>query len=291
MSLGQRLERALPAGALEWWHKTRARVRGEGVSALPAVFPALVRRLGKTRLPDAARERHGEREIDFATWRLADVGGALLLEAAPLGASDHLRLYQGGDLEERTIALRAMAWLPLGADSAALFNEVQRTNIGRHVEAALFDSNVVARAMNASPAVLDVAAFRRLMLKLAFMDLPVERLFGALDFAEPGLSSMLEDFAEEREAAGRTVWADTCRFVGAAPFAGRASGTAGRDATERRLMKGLDDERPAMRLAALDGAARLGRDAFWREVVQRVAHDLNEEVRARLETLRVASPR
>ena len=56
------------------------------------------------------------------------------------------------------------------------------------------------------------------LLKLAFLDLPLERVFEAEQKGNPTLSRMLHALATERQAAGRSVWADTDRLIARAPM-------------------------------------------------------------------------
>ena len=60
--------------------------------------------------------------------------------------------------------------------------------------------------------------FNRLILKLAFLDLPLDRAQGVEKRANRSLSRMLHGLATERRAAGRTVWGDTARMIALAPL-------------------------------------------------------------------------
>src|SRR5262249_12698298 len=137
--------------------------------------------------------------------------------------------------------------LPIGALTTRLFGEVQRTNVVLHLEAAVCDGDLFARAVGAAG--FDQAAANRLLLKVAFLDLPLARLFGAERHANAELSRMLQDLATEREAAGRAVWRDTWRLIGRAPCPGTAA----------RLIGGLEHGDDGVRLAAAEGLLALGR--------------------------------
>ena len=150
---------------------------------------------------------------------------------------------------------------------------MQRTNTGAHVEAGALDSNLATRALDAG--LLPREDFHRLVLKLAFSDLPVWRLFGALDHADAELSGMLQDYATEREAAGRGVWLDTYRFLGRAPTEGSVA----------RLIGGLEHGDDALRRAAAEGALALGHKDLVPYAAARLPREPREAVRAVLQRI------
>ncbi|MFV1957869.1 MAG: EboA domain-containing protein, partial [Planctomycetota bacterium] len=212
------LEASLSEEGRAWFARAREELAARGPDHLPILFPQLARRLGRTRL-DAPRVEEGEVVVDLGAWRTCDAGGCvLILDAAP---SDDvlLDLYLHGDLEERTIALRSLAFLPVTPATERLLGEMQRTNAVVHVEAGAMDSNLAVRALDAGGEAAGFTRddFDRLVLKIAFLDVPIRRVFGAMERATSGLSAMLIDYATEREAAGRSVWVDTGRFLGRAP--------------------------------------------------------------------------
>jgi hypothetical protein len=157
-----------------------------------------------------------------------------------------LELYFHGDIEERAMVLRSMACRPLDAATITLLEEAQRTNTAHHLEAAVCDSDLLARGAGLSG--FGIAGFNRMVLKIAFVDLPLARLFAAENHANPELSRMLQDLATEREAAGRRVWRDTNRMIARAPTAG----------TRARIAGGLEHGDDAQRLAAAEGLQHLG---------------------------------
>lgn len=243
------VEALLADTAGTWWSQALARARDEGPEALPELFPALRRRIGTTGLC-AGMFREDPYLVDLDAWRVCDAAGHVLLEATGSHDGPATDLFLRGDLEERTIVLKAMTLRPISPDTIALLGEVQRTNTVRHVEAGVLDANLAVRALEAGGPMTGFSQddLHRLVLKLAFLDLPVARAYGVLDHATPDLSQMLEDFAQEREAAGRPVWADTWRFLGRAPIA----------TSRGRLAAGLRHARPEVRAAARDGVQALG---------------------------------
>lgn len=239
---------------------------------LPVLLPQLPRRLGRGPLGgDPVRE--GDLVVDLAAWRRCDAGAALLLEAAGSGDAGFDDLYQHGDLEERTMVLRALAVRPVTAGTVALLGEVQRTNTVSHVEAGACDSNLVARAVGRAGFGLE--DFNRMVLKIAFLDLPLDRLPGAEVHANEELSRMLQDLATEREAAGRPVWADTDRLLARAPTAGSLA----------RLVGGLEHGDDRRRRAAAEGVALLGRPELVPFATERLPREPRPEIRTALERI------
>jgi hypothetical protein len=211
---------------------------------LPVLFPSLPRRAGREAI-GSGRSRVGAATIDRGAFRTCDVLAAWLLAALPADDHERIDLYDHGDLEERAMLLRALHFLPVGPLTVRLYGEVQRTNVVLHLEAALCDGDLFVRTLG-QPG-FDTTAANKLLLKLAFLDLPLQRAFGAERAANPELSRMLQDLATEREAAGRAVWRDTARLIGRAPTAG----------TTARLVGGLEHGDDHVRLAAAEGLAAL----------------------------------
>lgn len=237
--------------ALTWLDASCEGLRTDGPKRLPVLFPALARRLGREGL-GGGRVQAGDADVDLDAWRTCDAGGWCLMEAGAPEPSAHVDLYQHGDMEERIVALRAMALRPIDQATIDLLGEVQRTNMGVHVEAGALDSNLIARALadGGPDAGFTHGDFCRLVLKLAFMDLSIDRMFGGLALGTEELSQRLEDFAQEREAAGRPVWPDTYRFMGHAPI----------DSARDRLRQAIASDRPEVVAAAADGIRALGDD-------------------------------
>ncbi|MCB9877136.1 MAG: EboA domain-containing protein [Planctomycetes bacterium] len=211
---------------------------------LPSLFPGLPRRTGRDPVGDVM-SRVGDATLDLVAFRRCDVVAAWLLRE--LGATDAelLDLYAHGDIEERAMLLRALNFLPLGPITNALLGEVQRTNVVLHLEAALCDCDLLGRAVAAGA--VDADAKDKLLLKFAFLDLPLKRALGAETLASVRLSEMLRDLATEREAAGRAVWRDTWRLLGRAPCAGALA----------RLIGGLEHGDDGVRFAAAEGLLAL----------------------------------
>jgi hypothetical protein len=243
-------------------------------SQLVVVFPGLPRRCGRDAV-GGDRRRLGAGTIDLGAFRRCDLAAASLLLQVGATEAELLDLYAHGDIEERAMLLRSLHLLPVGAATVRLFGEVQRTNVVLHLEAAIGDGDLFVRTIG-QPG-FDATAANKLLLKYAFLDLPLQRVFGAIDTANPELSRMLQDLATEREAAGRAVWRDTWRLIGRAPCPGSAA----------RLVGGLEHGDDGVRLAAAEGLLSLGRAELLPFVRERLDREPRANVRAVLQQLLV----
>ncbi|MEO6596628.1 MAG: EboA domain-containing protein [Planctomycetota bacterium] len=247
-------------------------------SRLAVAFPGLPRRFGREPLR-GGRTRLGPGTIYLDAFRNCDLAAAWLLLASEANDAELWDLYAHGDIEERAMLLRALHVLPIGPATVRLLGEVQRTNMLVHLEAAVCDGDLLARAVG-QPG-FDLSAANKLLLKLAFLDLPLHRAFEAERHANTELSRMLQDLATEREAAGRAVWRDTWRLIGRAPCPGSTA----------RLVGGLEHGDDGVRLAAAEGLLALVGDnpselrAFAKERLQR---EPREQVRAVLQRIAIA---
>lgn len=243
---------------------------------LPVLFPGLPRRFGKQAV-GGGRTAVGAATVDLDAFRRCDVVAAWLFDSLAATAAELADLFAHGDIEERAMVLRSLHFLPPGPATRQLLGEVQRSNVVLHLEAALCDGDLLARARAAD--VLGADETNRLLLKFAFLDQPLARAFGAERCANATLSRMLQDLATEREAAGRAVWRDTWRLLGLAPCPG----------TTARLIGGLEHGDDGVRLAAADGLLALQRGAARADVAGFAAERLPREprpaIRERLERL------
>jgi hypothetical protein len=275
LDLRDLLERAAGAGPRSWLAEAVAVARDEP-RRIPVLFPQLPRRIGREHLVGELR-REGEVVVDTGAWRSCDAAALAVLGAAgPPPAELLVDLHDRGDLEERTMVLRCLACLPLGPATGRLLGEVQRTNQMVHVAAGALDSNLLARAVDAGGSAgigFGIEEFDRLILKLAFVDLPLRRAIGAERHANAELSRMLQGLATEREAAGRKVWHDTNRLIARAPTEG----------TVARLLGGLEHGDDEHRLAAAEGLGWLNRAELRPFVTERLGREQKPAIRAALE--------
>jgi L-ribulose-5-phosphate 3-epimerase len=255
--------------ANEWLTDAIARVATDR-TALAVLLPQLPRRVGRAALA-AGRVCVGDVEIERGAFRACDAAAHALTTAAKATPAELLDLFQHGDMEERIMVMRAAAVRPADDGTAVLLGEAQRSNTMLVFEAAVCDTNLVARSRDTGK--LDPDDLRRLVLKLAFNDLPIARVYGVERHADGELTRMLQDFATEREAAGRPVWADTYRLIARAPRAG----------TVARLLGGLEHGADAIRAAAIDGLAALRSPALHPWLRERVDREPRADLRQRLE--------
>lgn len=241
-------------------------------SRLAAWFPSLPRRIGRDRVGNTRAVLAGA-TVDLAAFRRCDYAAAVVLRATAATPAECLELYAHGDLEERSMLLRSLHLLPISPLTGQLLGEVQRSNIIAHLEAAVADGDLLVRA--AGEPGFDRAAANRLLLKAAFLDLPLARMFGAERLANAELSRMLQDLATEREAAGRPVWRDTWRLLGRAPCPGAVA----------RLLGGLEHGDGGVRLAAAEGLLALGRTDLAPFAAERLPRENRADVRAVLQQL------
>ena len=244
---------------------------------LPVFFPQLPRRLSREALGGGV-STVGPARCDLDGWRRCDAGAALLLVGAKATPAELLDLYAHGDLEERAMLLRSLALLPPDSAMADLLGEVQRTNMVLHVEAAVLDSDLLARAGTHEGKGLPgfgQAEANNLMLKIAFLDLPMDRVFAAERLANEELSRMLQDLATEREAAGRAIWRDTDRMICHAPVPG----------TIARILGGLEHGDDGRRLSAAHALAQCNRKDLQAFAEERLPREPRENVRAILQRL------
>ncbi len=264
------LDAALPGEEEPWIRARLAEDPSKVRATLPATWAGLARRMGRRGL--SGRLTRGGATVDLAAWRRCDAAGFLLLQRAdPVDDATMIDLYLRGDLEERAILLRAMALRALCPATSRLLDEVQRTNVVAHLEAACLDHDLLVRALDGG--LLSRDRFDRLVLKVAFNDLPLARLHGVVDRPGPELSRMLQGLATEREAAGRAVWRDTTRLCAGAPVPG----------TVARVLGGLEHGDAGLRLAAADALGRLRRKDLLPFARERLDREDRPEVRAALE--------
>ena len=271
-----RLAESLPDPARTWFDDAKARAASGETRALTELFPQLPRRLDRAAIGGGRIEWTIDGEaraaiIDLDSWRRCDLGADQLLRDA--GATDDLLLdlYHHGDLEERAMVFRCLAVRPITAATLELLGEAQRTNTVHHFEAAICDNNLLARALDHDGFTLE--DFNRVVLKLAFIDLPLRRAFEVTGSANAELSRMLQGLATEREAAGRAVWRDTARLIARAPTNG----------TLARLIGHLEHGDDGQRLAAVEGLIELGDRCTERFLQERRDREPRDSIRSAIE--------
>jgi hypothetical protein len=162
------------------------------------LFPAVGRECGR-----AVIERDGLRG-----WTVDDAARVLLLAGLPLVGEDLARevcdLYWYGDAAEKRGVLRALACLDVGDAALPVVHDALRTN----------DTRLIAAALGPYAAAhLDDAAYRQAVLKCVFLSIPLAWVADLDKRKDAELVRMMRAFAEERQAAGRSVPPDVLLIV------------------------------------------------------------------------------
>ena len=245
------LDRLIRAGARAdgvAWLDAAIAAAESGHGDLRIAFPAVARQLGRGGLdaPGTVIAAGGE-TMSLAAWRIDDVGRARLLLAAahrdPAGAlALAVELYDGGDARERTGALRALSLLPgAGDDATALpaLLDAMRVAQGEIFEAAILDNPYASRH-------LPQHEWRKAVLKAVFRPLdPADRPAGRAHRRRA--VQLLIDYAQEREAATRSVPAELWPIAALFPPPGLAA----------KLLGYLEHPSPEHRVGAAVGLGRL----------------------------------
>ncbi|MFI0235538.1 EboA domain-containing protein [Streptomyces sp. NPDC016845] len=136
----------------------------------------------------------------------ADAARVLLLHAARADLATLTRVYAQGTAAERRAVLTALPHLVPGPEGLPLVEDALRTNDTRLVTAA-----VGPYAAEHLPA----HDWRHAVLKCLFTGVPVEAVadLPGRAAADTELARMLDDFAQERTAAGRPVPEDLHRVL------------------------------------------------------------------------------
>ncbi|NUS53360.1 MAG: EboA domain-containing protein [Streptomycetaceae bacterium] len=196
--------KAARAGSAHWPAAAARAVVGAGPARQLAVFASAGRVCGRARL------------AAWPTWTCDDAARLLLLDVV-VGAAPNRdvtallrRVYDRGDAHERRAVLRALPYLPTVAASVALTRSLAEDALRTN------DHRLVAAAMGPCGYALEPAAWRKGVLRCVSFGLPLSAITGLDDRADRELADMLDDFARERERAGRSVPPDI------APLAARA---------------------------------------------------------------------
>lgn len=155
----------------------------------------------------AARKLAGPRALEL---------GRTALVLAALDAADDPALVEGllrtGELGEQQSVMRMLPRLPGPERFVSLAIEACRTN-ARSVLAAIANDNPFPAAHLPDP------AFNQMVLKVLFVGLPAAAIVGLARRATPELRRMVEGYASERRAAGRSVPSDVDVVLAACPAA------------------------------------------------------------------------
>ena len=187
------VDRALePSGAL-WFAEARNQIVADP-AALARLFPAVGRKCGRGQLWTDDPELIG--------WTVDDAVRTLLLVGASV--EDVTAVYNYGDAAEKRGVLRALPLLDLGEAALPLVLDALRTN----------DTRLIAAAMGPYAAKhLPDEPWRQAVLKCVFLSIPLAWVADLDRRKDAELVRMMRAFAEERQAAGRSVPPDVLLIV------------------------------------------------------------------------------
>lgn len=158
------------------------------------LFPVAGRQCGRDVLPDGRR-------VD-------DAARLLLLQALPIDGAALLdvlwRLYRFGDAAERRAILLALPQIDQSGIAVPIVQDALRTNDKRLIEAAIGDYATRHLADH---------DFRQGVLKCVFVGIPLAHVPGLPERLDAELAHMLGRYAEERQAAHRTVPTDVAEII------------------------------------------------------------------------------
>ncbi len=205
--------------AISWLQERAAILNDSGLdrtlylsfSAAPRYFSKKTLQLDEARRQEAEALRPG---FSPQTWTIDQVARVWLLLQSPASpeASFVTRmtmLFEHADMREAVALYSALPLMPhpeLFVDRTA---EGIRTNMTVVFDAIALDNPYPAEY-------LPEPAWNQMVLKAAFMDRPLYRIYGLEKRANPKLAHIISDYAHERWAAGRVVSPELWRPVG--PF-------------------------------------------------------------------------
>lgn len=174
----------------------------------PASFAAAGRRIGRARIGEAAAAKLAVLGLPWAAASGADECGRGALVLAALEARDageHVPmirdLLRRGELRERQAVLRVLAGTPQPARFAELAIDAHRSNAQSVFESLALDNAYPARYFADPP-------YFQMVLKAIFVGAPLARVVGLAERTTDELVRMVQAYASERRAAGRTVPTD-----------------------------------------------------------------------------------
>jgi hypothetical protein len=201
------LRASLTQDQAAWLTAAMARASRGATDDLLRVYTEASRVLGRTPLASTASPAETTAAVP-AHWTLEDVGRLLLLLArreqiadGDAFAEDALACFEQGDAREQQSWMRAVAWLPDAERYRPHVIDGCRTNILPLFQAVACDNPYPARYF-------PQLNFNQMVLKSLFNNVPLARIQGLAERANPELTRMAGDYAAERRAAGRSVPAD-----------------------------------------------------------------------------------
>jgi hypothetical protein len=190
------LDARVDRSALTWLHEQVAASDRVGTVALRTAIARCARLFDEAPL---ALEG-----LDAYAWTVRDGARAVLVLAAlaARSADQHVALLdtllRTGELGEQVSLLRMLPLAPAPERFVELAIETARTNTVAVFAAIATDNPYPARHFPA-------AALRQLVLKAMFVGLPVGRIVALAPRIDAELLRMIDDYADERRAAGRSI--------------------------------------------------------------------------------------
>ncbi len=206
--LGPLREGAEPSATL-WLEQALAHAARGTESQLLGAYTGASKHLGRRPI------EVGDADGTITGWAAEDAGRLLLLltRAAEGGhdvEADAGACFEQGDTRERHSWLRGVASLPEPERFLPLVVDACRTNILTLFQAVACENPYPARYF-------PERNFNQLVMKALFNGVSLARIEGLAARANPELTRMAGDFADERRAAGRPVPADIALAMAAPP--------------------------------------------------------------------------
>lgn len=252
-------------------------------STVRAAMAEIGRTLGRKPLVGAFAERaHATVEgvwgaLPVGAWRVDEAARTWLLATAAGGGDAPyaalFELYDLGDTDTRVAALHALNFVGGGDVERGLdlIADAGRTYLDPLLKAAWCDNPFAAEHMSDE-------AYRAAVLKALFCEVPVEGFIGLSARADASLAASLYDYADEREAAGRSVPAAVWTVAALHPRPGLVA----------RLIGRLEHPLPAERRVAAEALAN-ARDPRARSFIdERIEREQDAAVTEALERARAA---
>jgi len=262
----------------EWLARHEGETDPEAVRKL---MPEVARAVGRKALVAAFAERARAEvpgvwgALKVGDWRTDDAVRVLLLaHAAGAAAEPYGALhaaYDLGDTETRVAALRAVNFVAAGPPELALdmVLDAGRTYLNELLSAAWCNNPFSARHLSDHD-------YRKAVLKAFFVGVPVDGFLGLESRADETLTQSLNEYADERLAAGRPVPPAVWAVAAVHPRPGLVA----------RLIGNLEHPSGDERLAAARALANARDARSLPFVTERLERETDEDVRAALQSAR-----
>ena len=201
-SVEQVLASHIPDDARAWFQGALDKAEG----AWQAPFAMVDRKLprGAPSLNDAQREALGDRQWLFEDSSFVELGRVTVLLRMGMHSSGQrvsetlTECFRRGDNAEKRAVLRSLALMPAPQELVDLAVNGCRTNVTTVFE-GISCSNPYPAKHFPEP------NFNQLVLKALFIGVALERIMSIRDRLNEDLARMARDYADEREAAGRSL--------------------------------------------------------------------------------------